>query len=59
VFDVTGWPAGVVRAGTSGDGLPIGVQIVAKPWREDIVLAVMGAVEGALPEFAPPDIALG
>jgi fatty acid amide hydrolase len=26
-------------------GLPIGVQVAALPWREDIVLAVMGALE--------------
>jgi fatty acid amide hydrolase len=27
------------------EGLPVGVQIVASPWREDIVLALMTAVE--------------
>ncbi len=26
-------------------GLPIGVQVVARPWREDLVLAVMGEIE--------------
>ena len=26
-------------------GLPVGVQVVGKPWREDSVLAVMGALE--------------
>ena len=26
-------------------GLPVGVQIAARPWREDIVLAVMAAIE--------------
>lgn len=39
-FNTTGWPSVVVRAGTSAEGLPIGVQIVAPPWREDICLAV-------------------
>jgi amidase len=58
LFDVTGWPAGVVRAGTSDSGLPIGVQIIANPWREDVVLAVMALVEAGLPEFPPPGIAL-
>ena len=58
VFDVTGLPAGVVRAGTSSEGLPIGVQVIANPWREDIVLAVMALVEAALPEFPPPALAL-
>ncbi len=39
-YNVTGWPAAVVRCGTSSTGLPIGVQIAAAPWREDIVLAI-------------------
>ena len=26
-------------------GLPVGVQVVARPWREDIVLALMAALE--------------
>jgi fatty acid amide hydrolase len=26
-------------------GLPVGVQVVARPWREDVVLAVMAAIE--------------
>ena len=38
-YNLTGWPAAVVRAGSSPDGLPIGVQIVARPWREDVALA--------------------
>jgi Asp-tRNA(Asn)/Glu-tRNA(Gln) amidotransferase A subunit family amidase len=29
----------------SSAGLPIGVQVVARPWREDIVLALMAALE--------------
>lgn len=34
------------RAVDSGSvGLPVGVQVGAAPWREDIVLAVMGAIE--------------
>ena len=30
----------MVRCGATSTGLPIGVQIAAAPWREDIVLAV-------------------
>lgn len=40
LFNLTGWPALVVRAGTSPEGLPLGLQIVARPWREDVALAV-------------------
>ncbi len=57
-YDLTGWPAGVVRGGTSSSGVPIGVQVVANPWRDDIVLAVMKQLEGALPAFPGPDEAL-
>jgi fatty acid amide hydrolase len=35
-------------------GLPIGVQVVARHWREDLVLAVMAELERALsanPEY--------
>ena len=57
-YDLTGWPAGVVRGGTASSGVPIGVQVVANPWREDIVLAVMRHLEGALPTFDGPDESL-
>ncbi len=43
--NLTGWPAAVVRAGTSPEGLPIGVQLVAGPWREDVALALAAKVE--------------
>ena len=43
--NLTGWPAAVVRCGTSQSGLPIGVQIAARPWREDIALAVAKVLE--------------
>jgi amidase len=43
--NLTGWPAAVVRCGTSSSGLPIGVQIAAAPWREDIVLGVARRLE--------------
>ncbi len=44
-YNLTGWPAAVVRAGTSPEGLPIGVQIVANPWREDVALKVAKFIE--------------
>ena len=31
VHNLTGWPSGVVRGGTSPEGLPIGVQLIARP----------------------------
>lgn len=44
-YNITGWPAISVRCGTSKEGLPIGVQVIAKSWREDIVLAVAKELE--------------
>ena len=41
-YSLTGWPCVVVRAGTDPAGLPIGVQIVAGPWRDDLALAQFG-----------------
>jgi amidase len=47
-WNLAGWPAAVVRAGTSPEGLPVGVQVVAKPWRDDVALAAARAIEAAL-----------
>ncbi|MCL0028851.1 amidase [Dehalococcoidia bacterium] len=56
VFNITGWPVAVVRAGTSSEGLPIGVQIVARPWREDVCLAMAAVVESALGGWHKPEL---
>jgi amidase len=45
-----------VRAGTSASGLPIGVQVVAPPWREDVSLALARVVEAGLGPFSEPAI---
>ncbi len=58
-YSLTGYPCAVVRAGTSPEGLPIGVQVVARPWREDIALAAAGRIESALGGWKPPDGAIG
>ena len=47
-YNMTGWPAAVVRGGATSDGMPIGVQVVARPWREDVVLAVAQLLETSL-----------
>jgi len=53
--NITGWPVAVVRAGASPEGLPIGVQLVAQPWREDVALAAARVVEAASGGWkAPP-----
>jgi amidase len=44
-FNLLGMPAAVVPFGRSPEGLPIGVQIVGRPWEEEIVLSVAAALE--------------
>jgi amidase len=53
-YSLTGWPCAAVRAGTSPEGLPIGVQIVARPWRDDVALAVAQVIEKSLGGWQPP-----
>jgi amidase len=55
-YSLTGWPAATVRCGTSPEGLPIGVQLVARPWRDDIALAAAQELERALGGWRPPNI---
>uniref|UniRef100_A0A7C1JQN2 Amidase n=1 Tax=Caldilinea aerophila TaxID=133453 RepID=A0A7C1JQN2_9CHLR len=50
-FSLLGWPVVVVPAGRSKEGLPIGVQIAARPWREEVALALGSAVERELGKF--------
>ncbi len=44
-FNVLGNPAAVVPVSHSGEGLPVGVQIVGKPWEEEQVLSVAAVIE--------------
>jgi len=55
-YNLTGWPGAVVRGGTSSEGLPIGVQVVGRPWREDVVLAVAQHIETALGGWQRPSL---
>jgi amidase len=47
-YNLTGWPAAVVRCGQTAAGLPIGVQVAAHPWREDVALRIAGRLEDLL-----------
>jgi Asp-tRNA(Asn)/Glu-tRNA(Gln) amidotransferase A subunit family amidase len=44
-FNLLGTPAVVVPVGKSPEGLPIGVQIVARPWQEELVISVAAVLE--------------
>ncbi len=53
-YSLTGWPCVVVRGGTSQDGMPVGVQVVGGPWRDDVAIAVAAEIERKLGGFSPP-----
>jgi len=57
-YNTNGWPAGVVRAGTSktDPGLPLGIQVVGQPWRDDVVLAAMAHIEKQTGGWQAPPI---
>ncbi len=55
-FNLLGMPAGAVPVTRSPQGLPIGVQVVARPWEDESVLAILQVIEEACgPWKAPPD----
>ncbi len=55
-YNLAGWPALVIRGGTSPEGLPLGIQLISAPWREDVVLAVGAYLEEALGPFPGPEL---
>jgi len=55
-YNLAGWPALVMRGGTSKEGLPVGIQIISKPWCEEKVIAVALELEKNLETFPGPTI---
>lgn len=55
-YSLTGYPCAVVRGGTAPEGLPIGIQLVARPWRDDVALAAAAAIEQTLGGWQPSRI---
>ncbi len=56
-FNLLGNPAAVVPVGHSPEGLPIGVQIVGRPWEEEQVLSVAAALEKECGAWKIPPLA--
>jgi aspartyl-tRNA(Asn)/glutamyl-tRNA(Gln) amidotransferase subunit A len=48
-FNLTGQPAASIPAGFTADGLPVGLQLVARPYREEDLFAAAAAFEAARP----------
>ncbi len=56
IHNMLGWPGVTLRAGTGEAGLPVGVQVVAAPWREDMALALAQRIETLMGGFQPPPV---
>lgn len=56
-FNALAAPAAVVPAGRSPEGLPIGVQVVARPFEDEVALGVAAIVDAAF-GYRPPPLAI-
>jgi len=55
-LNLTGFPGASVPVGVSNEGLPIGVQVIGRPFEDELVLAVAEAIEQARGPWQPPPI---
>ena len=53
-FNLLGFPAVSVPVGRSPQGLPIGVQVVGRPWEEEVVLSIAAIIEREAGGWQPP-----
>jgi amidase len=53
-FNALAAPAAVVSVGRSPEGLPIGVQVIARPWQDEDALAVAAVLDQAFGYRTPP-----
>jgi len=56
-FNALAAPAAVASVGSSPEGLPIGVQIVARPYEDETALGIAAVVDAAF-GYRPPAMAL-
>ncbi|MDQ8204681.1 amidase [Pelagicoccus sp. SDUM812003] len=56
IYNVTGYPAGVIRGGTDSNGVPIGFQVVGRPWADGVVMAAMSYLESQLGGYIKPNL---
>lgn len=55
-LNLTGFPGASVPVGFSSEGLPIGVQVIGRPYEEDLVLDVAEHIEQARGSWQPPPL---
>src|SRR5215831_3560925 len=53
-LNLTGFPGAAIPISFSNEGLPIGVQIIGRPFEEELVLAVAEALEQSRGPWQPP-----
>jgi Asp-tRNA(Asn)/Glu-tRNA(Gln) amidotransferase A subunit family amidase len=56
-FNLLGMPALVIPFGMSGNGLPIGIQLVGRPYEEELLLEIAIKMEEARGPFPAPPLA--
>ncbi len=56
-FNATAMPAAVVPVGMSPEGLPIGIQVAARPFEDETALAVAAVIDAAFGYRIPPLLA--
>jgi len=54
IFNLTGHPVVVIPVGQSQDGLPIGIQLVGKRWRDVELLIIAEQLSEVIAAFQPP-----
>ena len=55
-YNLTGWPSVVIPCGMDESGLPIGLQLIAAPFREDQCLALAEFIQSELDFFPMPRV---
>jgi len=55
-WSLAGFPTATIPSGLTGDGLPLGVQLIARPYEETKLLGVTTWCESALPFAAEPPL---
>jgi Asp-tRNA(Asn)/Glu-tRNA(Gln) amidotransferase A subunit family amidase len=55
-LNLTGFPGASIPVGVSNEGLPIGVQVIGRPFEDELVLSVAEAIETEREIWQPPPL---